>query len=365
MNDIDQQLRDAGARLRAGAPTPDATQEALQGLGDLRLDREPNRRRRATVAALAVAAAAAAVVGIVVMTRPTDDPVVSTDTSGPAQPPTTALPATTGPATTGPSTTGSATTATTPTTPSMPDTVPPAAAPWTTAPLPDFGLVTCCGANASGPTSPEFTPAGQALADGVYWADVSSWSQDDPTRLGISVRRLVPCADGVRECSPYADGTYGEGEVGLSDDERPLEVPLDATTVVELLGAEPVNASSGTDPANRRSDGTGLSELLSSLAASYDELIASPIESGAQPDEVVADLRTNPRGGFVPAPEDMGQLYFTHGDAPAVLFQSVAARDENNVFQPLPRSGTSPVDLTAIEVRDGVVKLYFYAGFIS
>jgi hypothetical protein len=61
----------------------------------------------------------------------------------------------------------------------------------------------------------------------------------------------------------------------------------------------------------------------------------------------------------------MGQLYFTDGDAPSVLFQGVAALDESNVFQPLPRSGTSAVDLTAIEVRDGAITLYFYAGFRS
>jgi hypothetical protein len=43
----------------------------------------------------------------------------------------------------------------------------------------------------------------------------------------------------------------------------------------------------------------------------------------------------------------------------------VAALDESNVSQPLPRSGTSAVDLTAIEVRDGAITLYFYAGFRS
>jgi hypothetical protein len=340
MNDLDQQLQDAGARLRATAPTPEATEDALQSLGAVRIDHGgPNRRRRATVAALAVAAAAAAVVGVVVMTRPSDDPVVATDTSGLV----TSTPATSGAVASGPTT----------------------ASPWTPAPLPEFGLVTCCGANATGPVSPAFTAAGQPLADGFYWADVTSWSQDDPTRLGISVRRLVPCADGVRECTPNADGTYGEGEVGLSDDERPLEVPLDASTVVELLGAEPVQVSSGTDPANRRSDGTALSELLSSLATSYDELIWAPIAAGSSPDSVVADLRSNPQGGFVPAPVDVGELFFTHDDAPAVLLQSVAARDADNVFQPLPRSGTSAVDLTVLEVRDGTLKLYFYAGFIS
>jgi hypothetical protein len=79
----------------------------------------------------------------------------------------------------------------------------------------------------------------------------------------------------------------------------------------------------------------------------------------------VTDLRANPRGGFSAAPEDLGQLYFSDGDAPSVLFQSVAMRDDANVLHPLPRSGTSAVDMIALEVRDGAPVLYFYAGFIS
>ena len=72
-----------------------------------------------------------------------------------------------------------------------------------------------------------------------------------------------------------------------------------------------------------------------------------------------------PEGRVHRGPGQMGRLYFTHGDAPSVLFQSVGRLDANNVLEPLPRSGTSAVDLTALEVRDGVMTLYFYAGFIS
>ena len=79
----------------------------------------------------------------------------------------------------------------------------------------------------------------------------------------------------------------------------------------------------------------------------------------------MADLRANPRGGFSASPDQLGQLYFTNGDAPSVLFQTVSLLDVDNFPQPLPRSGTSAVDLTALEVRDGALTLYFYAGFIS
>ena len=350
---LDQELRDAGARLRATAPSPDATEHALRGLGDLRIDHHPNRRRRASVVALALVAAAAAVVGVVVLTRPSEDPVVSTDTTAPA----TTAPATTVPVTTVPVTTAG---------PEQTPATPPVVTQWTPAPFPTFGLVPCCGANATGPASPEFTPAGQPLADGLYWADVTSWSADDPAKLGVSVRRLVPCADGVRQCNPLGDGTYGADEVGLSDDERTLEIPLDASTPVELLGVDPAQVTSqSVGGVNRRSDGAALVGLLSALAASYDELIGAPIAAGTSPEAVVSDLRTNPKGGFSAAPDQMGRLYFTDGDAPSVLFQGVGRLNENNVLEPLPRSGTSAVDLTALEVRDGVMTLYFYAGFIS
>ncbi len=141
----------------------------------------------------------------------------------------------------------------------------------------------------------------------------------------------------------------------------PLDVALDPSVAVELTGVDPTSANG----VHRRSDGTALAELLSALAASYDELIGGPVSAGTLPETVVADLRANPRGGFTSAPDDLGQLYFSHGDAPSILFQSVATRDDANVLHPLPRSGTGAVDLIALEVRDGALILYFYAGFIS
>jgi hypothetical protein len=357
---LDQQLRDAGARLRATAPSPAATEEALETMGELRNVHHPNRRR-ASFVALALVAAAAAVVGVVMLTRPSDDPVVSTDTTS-----ATAPPATSGSTSTPATSTPQATSGSTSTPPTTEPATPPAAAPWTPEPFPEFGLVACCGANATGPASPDFTAEGQPLADGLYSADVTAWSADDPTRLDVSVRRLVPCADGVLECFPRGDGTYGADEVGLSDDERALDVTLDPSVTVELLGVDPAQVSlDSVGGVNRRSDGATLSGLFSALAESYDELIGVPVSGGTSPQDLVADLRANPRGGFSAAPDQMGQLYFTDGDAPSVLFQGVAALDESNVFQPLPRSGTSAVDLTAIEVRDGAITLYFYAGFRS
>jgi hypothetical protein len=366
MNDLDQQLRDAGARLRATAPSAEATEEALDGVGDLRIVQHPNRRR-ASVVALALVAAAAAVVGVVVLTRPSGDPVVSTDSTGVTTAPSPSGPTVTSPATEPSTPTSSPSTpATSPTTPATEPTTPPAGAPWTPEPPPEFGLVACCGANATGPASPEFTAEGQPLADGLYWADVSEWSAADPTRLAVTVRRLVPCADGVAQCSPQGDGTYGADEVGVSDEERALDVTLDPSVAVELAGIDPAQVTPDSmGGVNRRSDGAALVTLLSALADSYDELVGAPVAAGASPESVVADLRANPRGGFSAAPDQLGQLYFTNGDAPSVLFQTVSLLDVDNFPQPLPRSGTSAVDLTALEVRDGALTLYFYAGFIS
>ena len=82
MNDLDTRLRDAGARLREGAPTTDATEQALAALGDVRLDDDGTRRNwRWVVAPAVLVAAAAAIIGVVVVTRPDETAVVPADTT--------------------------------------------------------------------------------------------------------------------------------------------------------------------------------------------------------------------------------------------------------------------------------------------
>jgi hypothetical protein len=80
MTELDQRLREAGARLRDTAPTPAATEAAFRSLDDVQLDSPSGRSRRWIVGPAVVLAAAAAIVGVIVLTRPEQSAVVPADT---------------------------------------------------------------------------------------------------------------------------------------------------------------------------------------------------------------------------------------------------------------------------------------------
>jgi hypothetical protein len=260
------------------------------------------------------------------------------------------------PATTAPTTTPDSDPATT-----VP-TTPPSAA-WTDADAYPSGYgMGCCGANSTGSASPALTASPAPIADGTYALDVVGWSPQDPTRLQVSVRSLVPCADGVVGCSPLADGTYGPDEVGYSEESRTIVVTLDDSVVVYLAGDDidaPVDQ--GQRSILRSTNGNGLAELMTAIAEAYETEIATPLRAGTAVDDIVADLQANPRSGFTSAAEQMtGQLYFTFGDAPPVLFQAVA-----NQGEPLERSGTSVLIPRTFAIQQGAISLELYAGFRS
>ena len=212
------------ARLRPHRlPTP--PKMPAEGLSDLGSITIP-RRRRASVVALALVAAAAAVVGVVVLTRPSEDPVVSTDTT-----------ASSGDHRLRDHGSGDHCPA---------DHRGPGADAGhacrrlrrTPAPFPTFGLVACCGERHR-PGVARVHPCRPAAGRRALLGGRHILVADDPAKLGVSVRRLVPCADGVRQCNPLGDGTYGADEVGLSDDERTLRDPARRLDPVELLGVDP------------------------------------------------------------------------------------------------------------------------------
>jgi len=220
----------------------------------------------------------------------------------------------------------------------------------------------CCGANATGSASPALTTSPAALADGTYALEVVGWSPEEPTRLQVLVRSLVPCADGVVGCSPLDDGTYGPDEVGYSGKSRTLDVTLDDSVVVYLAGDDidaPVDQVQRS--ILRSTNGNGLADLMTAIADAYEAEIATPLRGGAAADDIVADLQANPRSGFTSAAEQMtGLLYFSFGEAPPVLFQTVTDQGE-----PLERSGTSVLIPMTLAIQQGSTTLEFYAGFRS
>lgn len=220
----------------------------------------------------------------------------------------------------------------------------------------------CCGANSSGPISPELAAAPAQLTNGIYSFDVVDWSPTDPTLLRVSVRAFVPCGDGVTDCSPMDDGTYLPGDIGYSDASRQIDVDLDDSVVVYLGGTDPrVSGDEGLEGILRSTSGRGLADLMSAVADAYDTAIAAPLSAGTPVAEIVADLQANPAHGFTSAIEQMtGELYFSHDGAPPVLFQVVADQGA-----PIARSGTSALIPRTFTVEDGAISLEFYAGFRS
>lgn len=242
-------------------------------------------------------------------------------------------------------------------------TPPPAAIAWTDVDAYPSGFEAgCCGANSAGPTSPALTEAPVPLADGTYSLEVVGWSPDDPTLLQISVRAFVPCADGVKECSPSEDGTYGPSEIGFSETSREIELVLDDSVVVYLAGDDTSRSlEDGLSSILRSTNGNGLADLMTAIADAYDTAIAAPLSSGTPIDDIVADLQANPAHGFTSAAEQLtGELYFTFDDAPPVLFQAVADQGA-----PLERSGTSALIPRTFTLEGGTISLEFYAGFLS
>jgi hypothetical protein len=357
MNDVDDLLRDAGARLRDTAPSPAATEAALATLADVPLDATtPTTRRRLWIVGPAIMAAAAVTIGVVVASGPDRDAIVPADTTVATTAPTPSSPPTTVPAT-------APTPSTSPAPPSTVVTTQPPAAAWSPDDGAGFVADACCGSPAQGPASPELTTGDQPLADGRYPVEVVGWSADDPTRLELDVHRFVPCATGLVDCTqPGDDGTFPADAFGRSDESRPLTVTLDGSVRVVVAGIDVAATRPDTAAGMlRRTDGTTFAGLLADLATSYDDVFGAPLAAGGDPEELLADITAAPRDGFTSARADrLGDVYFTSGDAPGLLLQSISDQGA-----PLARSGTSGIDLGGVTVADGVLTLYYVAGFRS
>jgi len=261
-----------------------------------------------------------------------------------------------------------------PTTPTSPATTTTVAspAPWSPeAAYPSGFVLGCCAGNATGPASPPLTADPDPLADGTYAMEIIDWNPASPTQLRLSIRSLVPCADGVRECAQQEDGTYGVDAVGYSEQSRIVDVTLDNSVAVYLGGSD-LDAPIGTGFKTmvRSTNGTSLAALMTAIAEAYETNIAGPLAAGATPESIEANLQANPELGFTNViPEgqtEVDQLYFQFQDAPPVLLPPVrfiAAQDDQvgNVVL-VDRSGTSALIPMTITIRDNLVTLELFAG---
>lgn len=323
----------------------------------------PTRRRAALLAALGFVLAACASTGSGLTTRraetsATVETGATVDASTPATEPATTEPATTESATTEPAATEPAT---------VPATDPPTSAPalagWTPVDLfpadvyPPFEE-----SNWIGVPSPDLA---EPLADGLYAAAIGNrWNTDYPDELYIIVWPLAPCANLPAGTCVDTGTPYGPNEMGYArnDNYTTMIVTLDDTIRVGLIGydCESVGATA---------NGADLAALYSDFDAAYSTTIEPALsdETG-----VAAQLNANPSNGFsgvggACGPDGYSVVYH-NGDAPPLLLQTLTAADIDRNGNDVGRRPLAPNDLIQLEsvqVVDGVMTLYFYAGFYS
>lgn len=317
-----------------------------------------------TVAMLAAGACGSSESGVSVRgANESSDTTIAGGTSPTTSPPETVdTPLPTGPATTEPATTEPATTAPPPATTTAPSTtVPTMPRGWKReATFPVGVFPPFSEENWTGVPSPAFvTP----LADGIYQASVATpWSPTNPTSLDIVLRPLVACADLPEGTCVDFGSPFGPNEIGVGEDPHPLTVTLDASIAIGLTGFD-------CEPVDARGNGTDLAVLFKAFDTAYSSTILPVLNSGT---DVVGALNATPTNGFSGQQPPCGptgfDLVFHAGDAPPLLLQVIenTQYDSNGYV-----SGTSPLTVTdeirlnTVEVRNGLMTLYFYAGFYS
>jgi hypothetical protein len=195
-------------------------------------------------------------------------------------------------------------------------------------------------------------------ADGYYVATVlEPWSPEHPDHLSVRIQRLEWCTELPDGCE-YMDDAAEEMNLDLSW-HLDIDVPLDATTSVVVQGYLCSNA-----PEQKRATGVELQDLFKAYTADYQSLIAPKLGSPTAGWDVAQEIAAAPAGGFVGeqdiCPNDMsGPLRYVHGDAPALLLQTVTDWDGGEL------DATDLVHLDGVQYTDGVPLFYFYAGFYS
>ena len=92
----------------------------------------------------------------------------------------------------------------------------------------------------------------------------------------------------------------------------------------------------------------------------YADVFAARFVAGEDPAAIVVDVRANPTGGFSPAVDDSRGFVFTPQTGPPLLLQAVFPYVDD---QRVAGRGTDVLAIRSIEVVDGQVTAYVYAGY--
>jgi hypothetical protein len=351
------------SRLAARASFAAIVVVALGGCGSVRVGVKATSSSSATTSSTVGAPTTSSPTTTASSVAPTTTSAVTTTTVAPTTVAPTTVPATTVPPTTVPPTTVAPTTAA-PTT-----TVANVPAGWVIAAqsfdaslFPPFDE-----GNWTGVPSPAL-PAGpgQPLADGIYAADVATpWTADNPGVLAITVQRLELCTTLPADVCADLGSPFQPDDLGAdAAHPYPLTLSLDGSIGVGFTGFE-------CEPIDETGNGADLAALFSAFDAAYATAIRPAVLRG-EAQEVIARLTKKPAAGFSGSDKTCGStvasgLTFQAGNAPPVLLQSVDyeydSSGEFNLHDPL--TPTTAIHLDAIQVSNGIITAYFYAGFYS
>lgn len=221
----------------------------------------------------------------------------------------------------------------------------------------------CCADTWHGAVSPPLAPAGEPLADGQYAVDLQ-WPQDVTQPLELEVFRFEQCAL-LPEFS--CEGRLGEfvpDELGIDTSaSRPLDVVLDDTVDVVVVGWNDDSTSDEPDDVIQKGTGSDLMALANELEGAYADVFAERFSQGESPDAIIADVLANPTSGFSPSVREMGSFLFTPASGPPLLFQNLAVLFPDVDGQRTVGRGTDVLAVRSIEVVDGRVTLYVYSGY--
>lgn len=222
----------------------------------------------------------------------------------------------------------------------------------------------CCASNWYGEPSPLLPLEGGPLSDGDYFVRYE-WSNDPTAPLELELLRFEQCGLLPEGSCEDVGGPYPPDELGIEESVvYPLTLPLDNRVRVVLVGFRGFGAE-GEEAITPAAEGTGadLAELAAAANSAYADFLAAPLAAGYPADAIVTSLSTSPQGGFGPALDGSPfGLSFTYGEAPPLLYQVPFRYDDSVASAGL---GTDVLHITSIEVVDGQLTLYVYAGFYS
>lgn len=265
---------------------------------------------------------------------------VSTTTPPPTTPPPTALP---------------------PTTVVVDTTLPAVPSGWVevdTASLTGHWFFPCCASNWSGEPSPPLPAPGQGLPPDGSYAVRMVWGDDVTAPLSLELHRFDLCT-ALPEFS-CDDVGWSDTELGVAEESRTITVPLDDRVRVVLVGSTR-GPDLNLEMVAAEGNGDDLAQLAVAVETAFDDVLLARLAAGMAPDEVVAEVAANPEGGFVAALDGSQYgLSFLHDGAPPLLFQNPFAYDD-----PASSRGTDVLKVPSVEMVDGQLTVYVYAGYFS